>query len=43
MLKSYLKLLENNKEWVAQQKAIDPDFFKNLAKGQTPEYLWIGC
>ncbi len=43
MLKSYLELLENNKEWVAKQKAIDPDFFKNLAKGQTPEYLWIGC
>ncbi len=21
----------------------DPDFFVNLSKGQTPEYLWIGC
>lgn len=21
----------------------DPEFFSRLAKGQTPEYLWIGC
>jgi carbonic anhydrase len=43
MIKSYLRLLENNKEWVARQNEIDPEFFTNLAKGQTPEYLWIGC
>jgi carbonic anhydrase len=23
--------------------AEDPDFFKNLAQQQAPEYLWIGC
>jgi carbonic anhydrase len=22
---------------------INPDFFEDLAKGQSPEYLWIGC
>ncbi len=43
MIKSYLRLLENNKDWVARQNEIDPEFFTNLAKGQTPEYLWIGC
>lgn len=43
MLKSYQKLLENNKEWVAKTIANDPDFFNNLAMGQSPEYLWIGC
>jgi carbonic anhydrase len=43
MEKSYNKLLENNKKWVAEQLAIDPNFFNNLADTQNPEYLWIGC
>lgn len=43
MEKSYLRLLENNKKWVQEQLELDPNFFENLAKGQTPEYLWIGC
>lgn len=43
MKKSYLKLLENNKAWVTLQKYNDPDFFQQLAAGQKPEYLWIGC
>ena len=43
MQKSYLRLLENNKNWVKEQLDLDPNFFENLSKGQTPEYLWIGC
>lgn len=43
MEKSYLKLLENNKAWVVQQKYNNPEFFNELAQGQNPEYLWIGC
>ncbi len=43
MEKSYLKLFENNKAWVAQQNKNNPNFFKELAQGQSPEYLWIGC
>ncbi|TND08692.1 MAG: carbonic anhydrase [Bacteroidetes bacterium] len=43
MEKSYLQLLENNKAWVVQQKYNDPDFFKRLTLGQSPQYLWIGC
>lgn len=39
----YKKLIDNNKEWVAQQTAQDPEFFTNLAKGQNPPLLWIGC
>lgn len=39
----YKKLLENNKKWVENQLAIDKDFFKDLAKGQNPQLLWIGC
>ena len=43
MEKSYLKLIENNKKWVKEQTDKDPNFFTDLANGQTPEYLWIGC
>lgn len=43
MEKSYKKLLENNKNWVANQLAIDPVYFEKLANSQNPEYLWIGC
>jgi carbonic anhydrase len=39
----YKKILDNNKQWVEDQLAIDEDYFKDLAKGQTPPLLWIGC
>lgn len=40
---SYNRLLVNNKEWVNSMLKQDPDYFKKLALGQSPEYLWIGC
>jgi carbonic anhydrase len=43
MEKSYIKLLENNRVWVEATLKEDPEFFEKLAKGQSPEYLWIGC
>lgn len=43
MERSYNKLLENNKAWAILKKNNDPDFFKELSQGQSPEYLWIGC
>lgn len=43
MEKSYQKLLQNNRTWVNQQLEKNPEFFSDLAKGQSPEYLWIGC
>lgn len=43
MEKSYQVLLDNNKKWVSDQLGTDPQYFENLAKGQSPEYLWIGC
>jgi carbonic anhydrase len=39
----YKKILDNNKEWVVSTLAKDPNFFEDLAKGQTPPLLWIGC
>jgi carbonic anhydrase len=37
------QLLSSNKEWVKDSLAKDPEFFRRLAKGQQPEYLFIGC
>ncbi len=39
----YKKILENNKQWVEKKSAISPEFFNNLAEGQQPPLLWIGC
>jgi len=43
MEKLYQKLLEGNKKWVANKLKNEPDFFKELAQGQRPGVLWIGC
>ncbi|CCG53054.1 Carbonic anhydrase [Flavobacterium indicum GPTSA100-9 = DSM 17447] len=43
MTEFYKKILENNKKWVEDQLQVDPDFFNDLAKGQNPPLLWIGC
>lgn len=37
------EIFAKNKIWAKQKKAMDPDFFVELAKGQAPKYLWIGC
>ena len=39
----YKKILDNNKKWVENKLAISPEYFKNLANGQNPPLLWIGC
>jgi len=36
-------LLANNRAWADDIKSRHPDFFRNLAQLQTPDYLWIGC
>ncbi len=36
-------LLKNNRTWADSIRSDDPEFFKNLANQQNPEYLWIGC
>ncbi len=40
---SYEALLSGNRTWVDKRLKDDPDYFKKLAKGQSPEVLWIGC
>ena len=43
MIDFYEKILDNNKIWVETALAKDPSYFEDLAKGQTPPLLWIGC
>ncbi|WP_347158956.1 carbonic anhydrase [Pontibacter chitinilyticus] len=37
------KIFENNRKWVTQKLREDKDYFKKLAMGQEPRYLFIGC
>ncbi|MBK6984156.1 MAG: carbonic anhydrase [Bacteroidetes bacterium] len=37
------KIFENNKTWIAEKLAVDENYFENLSKGQSPEFLYIGC
>lgn len=39
----YDQLLRNNRRWVEQKMRENPAFFSELAKGQKPPFLWIGC
>jgi len=36
-------LLKGNAQWVSNTLKHTPDFFNNLATGQSPKFLWIGC
>ncbi|GEO06314.1 carbonic anhydrase [Adhaeribacter aerolatus] len=37
------KIFEGNRKWVAEKLSEDQEYFKKLALGQKPEYLFIGC
>jgi carbonic anhydrase len=43
MSEFYQKILDNNKKWVEDKLKVSPEFFNNLAEGQKPPLLWIGC
>ncbi|GLB51781.1 carbonic anhydrase [Neptunitalea chrysea] len=36
-------IFEKNKTWVQEKLQTDSNFFNELAKGQSPEILYIGC
>jgi len=42
-LKKLKHLFDRNLVWAAEVKEKNPEFFAELSKQQTPEYLWIGC
>jgi carbonic anhydrase len=37
------KIVEENKTWIEEHLRLDPNYFKDLSKGQSPEILYIGC
>jgi carbonic anhydrase len=37
------QIFANNKIWIAEKLKLDPEYFKNLSLGQSPEILYIGC
>jgi carbonic anhydrase len=42
-MQTYRKLLAANRDWVQAKLDQRKDFFEQLARGQNPEFLWIGC
>jgi carbonic anhydrase len=36
-------LLLENKAWAKSKVDINADYFSDMAKDQSPEYLWVGC
>jgi carbonic anhydrase len=42
-MKTLKRLFERNRAWADEISARAPGFFRELARHQTPEYLWIGC
>ena len=42
-MKDLSEILEKNRAWAEGIRARNPEFFTELARQQTPEYLWIGC
>ncbi len=37
------KIFKNNEDWVAEKLEKDPAYFEDLGKGQSPDFLYIGC
>lgn len=37
------QVFENNRKWIEEKLSVNPQYFENLSKGQSPEFLYIGC
>lgn len=37
------KIFENNEKWIANKLSVNPKYFTQLSKGQSPEFLYMGC
>ncbi len=42
-MKNIEQIFKDNEAWIAKKLALNSDYFHNLSKGQTPEFLYIGC
>ncbi len=43
LMTTYDQIFENNRKWVEQRIAENPAYFEEIAKDQSPDYLYIGC
>lgn len=37
------QLIQRNRHWAQRVKRDNPTLFEELARGQAPDYIWIGC
>lgn len=37
------QIFDNNQKWISEKLKLSEDYFVELAKGQSPEILYIGC
>lgn len=37
------EVFNNNQQWIEEKLAVNKNYFKELAEGQSPELLYIGC
>lgn len=37
------QVFKNNEDWIKNKLDQDPKYFENIGKGQSPEFLYIGC
>jgi len=37
------RIFKNNQDWVQRKLNVEPSYFSDLSKGQTPDILYIGC
>lgn len=42
-MNKFEQIFKNNEIWVAEKLEKDPEYFNNLVKGQSPDFLYIGC
>ena len=42
-MKDVQRLMLENRAWVQEKIEVNPQYFVEMAKGQSPTFLWIGC
>jgi carbonic anhydrase len=42
-MEEFRRLIDHNRQWAADLKATDPDYFSSRAHRQAPQFLYIGC
>lgn len=42
-MKDVKRLMLENQAWVQEKTEVNPTYFEEMAKGQKPTFLWIGC